>query len=104
MSKLENQAIELAKKFLEIETLDQDDSFEMGVVSGVEHMLEVPDTFDPEISAERYHIWCKHHQRVSELDSVKINELKKDLEWALDNWFDGLDTEKVKSIRKKHNL
>lgn len=39
----------------------------------------LPETFDPSISAERYHIWCKHHQRAVEIDSRKIAELEAEL-------------------------
>ncbi len=42
-------------------------------------MMKTPETFDPSISAERYHIWCKHHQKVSEIDSRKIAELEAEL-------------------------
>lgn len=46
----------------------------------LEEAMETPDSFDPAISAERYHIWCKHHQKVSEMDAGKLHKAEKKLE------------------------
>jgi len=43
-------------------------------------------------------------QDLIDVKDAKIKELKKDLEWTLDNWFDGLSTERVIEIRTKYNL
>lgn len=37
------------------------------------------DHFDESLGAERYYIWCKHHQKAAELNLNEASKLKKQI-------------------------